>query len=121
MNERIKLPTTRPGITHRFVIDGVKGYITVGLFEDRPMEIFITLFKEGSTIAGFADSLARLTSIALQYGVPMEVLCAKMQGHRFEPSGLTNNRNIPEVESIIDYVFRWLQLTFPKNESDRPN
>ena len=36
---------------------------------------------------------------------------------RFEPSGFTNNENIPIAKSICDYIFRWLGLKFlPKDE-----
>ena len=50
---RRKLPDTRQSITHKFSVAGFDGYITVGLFEDgQPGEIFITLGKAGSTLAG---------------------------------------------------------------------
>jgi ribonucleoside-diphosphate reductase alpha chain len=68
--------------------------------------------KEGSTIGGLMDSIGTLTSIALQYGVPLETLVRKFAHQRFEPSGFTKNPEIRSASSITDYVFRWLALQF---------
>src|SRR5205814_2662940 len=87
--------------------------MTVGLFEDgTPGEVFINVNKQGSTVSGLMDTVAMLTSYALQYGVPLEELAAKLKNSRFEPSGPTSNRQIPIATSIVDYVFRWLELKF---------
>jgi ribonucleoside-diphosphate reductase alpha chain len=110
---RRRLADTRTAITHKFDIAGHEGYLTVGLFEDgRPGELFITMAKEGSTIGGLMDSIGTLTSLALQYGVPLEALAKKFAHQRFEPSGFTKNAEIRNASSIIDYVFRWLALQF---------
>ncbi len=110
---RRRLSDERKALTHKFSIGGHEGYITVGLYEDgAPGEIFITMAKEGSVVSGLVDSVATLTSIALQYGVPLEVLCNKFGHTRFEPSGFTNNPQIPIAKSIMDYIFRWLQMRF---------
>ncbi len=110
---RRRLPETRCAINHKFEIAGHEGYINVGLFEDRqPGELFITMAKEGSTIGGLMDGIGALTSMALQYGVPMEALVRKFAHQRFEPSGYTKNPEIRNASSITDYVFRWLALTF---------
>ena len=70
---RKRLPETRTAKTHKFEIAGHEGYLTVGLFDDGdPGELFITMAKEGSTIGGLMDSIATLTSISLQHGVPLE-------------------------------------------------
>ena len=110
---RRRLPETRTAITHKFDIAGHEGYLTVGLFNDgQPGELFITMAKEGSTIGGLMDSIGTLTSMALQYGVPLEALVKKFAHQRFEPSGFTNNPDIRNAASIIDYVFRWMALQF---------
>ncbi|HOB33381.1 MAG TPA: vitamin B12-dependent ribonucleotide reductase, partial [Verrucomicrobiota bacterium] len=110
---RRRLPDTRTAVTHKFDIAGHEGYLTVGLFEDgRPGELFITMAKEGSTIGGLMDSIGTLTSMALQYGVPLEALVRKFAHQRFEPSGFTKNPEIRNASSITDYVFRWLALQF---------
>jgi len=110
---RRRLPETRTAVTHKFDIAGHEGYLTVGLFENnQPGELFITMAKEGSTIGGLMDSVATLTSMALQYGVPLEALVRKFSHQRFEPSGFTKNSELRNVSSITDYVFRWMALQF---------
>jgi ribonucleoside-diphosphate reductase alpha chain len=110
---RRRLSDTRTAVTHKFDIAGHEGYMTVGLFEDKqPGELFITMAKEGSTIGGLMDGIGTLTSIALQYGVPLEALVKKFAHQRFEPSGFTKNPDIRNASSITDYVFRWMALQF---------
>ena len=110
---RRKLPDERRAITHKFDIQGHEGYITVGVYEDgTPGEIFLVMSKEGSTISGLMDAFATAISLALQYGVPLEVLVKKFAHTRFEPSGFTKNPEIPIAKSITDYIFRWLASKF---------
>lgn len=114
---RRKLPEERMAIAHKFSIAGHEGYIHVGMYEDgTPGEIFIKMSKEGSTLSGVMDALALSLSMNLQYGVPLEVLCDKLSHSRFEPMGMTQNREIPMVKSIIDYLARWLALKFLTKE-----
>jgi ribonucleoside-diphosphate reductase alpha chain len=110
---RRRLSDTRMAVNHKFDIAGHEGYLTVGLFEDgRPGELFVTMAKEGSTIGGLMDTIGALTSMALQYGVPLESLVKKFAHQRFEPSGFTKNPDIRNASSIIDYVFRWMGCQF---------
>lgn len=110
---RKRLPDTRKAINHKFEIAGHKGYLSVGLFDNGdPGEIFISMSKEGSTIGGLVDTVATLTSLSLQYGVPLKDLVNKFAYQRFEPSGFTKNPDIRNATSIIDYVFRWLGCQF---------
>jgi ribonucleoside-diphosphate reductase alpha chain len=110
---RNRLPETRVALNHKFDIAGHEGYLTVGLFENgQPGELFITMAKEGSTIGGLMDTIGTLTSIALQYGVPLTALVKKFAYQRFEPSGFTRNPDIRNATSITDYVFRWLGCQF---------
>ncbi|MBI3846001.1 MAG: vitamin B12-dependent ribonucleotide reductase [Planctomycetes bacterium] len=114
---RRRLPDERHAITHKFSIGGHDGYLTVGLYEDNtPGEIFIVMAKEGSAVSGLVDSVATSISLALQYGVPLEVMVNKFSHTRFEPTGFTNNRQIPIAKSIMDYVFRWLGIKFLHRE-----
>jgi ribonucleoside-diphosphate reductase alpha chain len=110
---RHRLPAERASITHKFAIAGHEGYITVGLYKDgTPGELFIRMAKEGSTVSGLMDSFATAVSLALQHGVPIKLLCDKFQHTRFEPAGFTGNQEIPIAKSIMDYIFRWLELRF---------
>ncbi len=117
---RRRLPDERRAITHKFQVAGHEGYITVGLYPDgKPGEIFLKMYKEGSTVSGLMDTLATMTSIALQYGVPLHDLVNKFAHVRFEPAGFTGNSEIPIAKSIVDYVFRWLGSRFlSKDERD---
>ena len=110
---RRRLPDERRAVTHKFQVAGHEGYITVGLYPDgQPGEIFLKMAKEGSTVSGLMDSLATMTSIALQYGVPLRDLVNKFAHSRFEPAGFTGNNEIPIAKSIVDYVFRWMGARF---------
>jgi ribonucleoside-diphosphate reductase alpha chain len=110
---RHRLPEERASITHKFAISGHEGYITVGLYPTgQPGEIFIRMAKEGSTVSGLMDAFATAVSLALQHGVPLKILCEKFAHTRFEPSGWTGNEQIGYAKSLMDYIFRWLQLRF---------
>ncbi len=121
---RHRLPDTRKSITHKFSVGQHEGYLTVGLYEDgQPGEVFITMAKEGSTVGGLMDVIGTCTSMALQYGVPLITLVDKFRHARFEPSGMTSNRDIPFAKSLIDYIFCWLGCQFIPGyaEANTPN
>src|SRR5262249_48212934 len=110
---RHKLPEERMSVTHKFNVGGHEGYITVGLYPSGdPGEIFVTMAKEGSTVSGLMDSFSCAISLSLQHGVPLKMLCEKFAHTRFEPSGWSGNPDIGFAKSIMDYIFRWLQLRF---------
>jgi ribonucleoside-diphosphate reductase alpha chain len=110
---RHKLKEERMSVTHKFNIGGHEGYVIVGLYPNgEPGEIFIKMAKEGSTVSGLMDSFSLTTSIALQHGVPLRLLCEKFAHTRFEPSGWSSHPEIGYAKSIVDYIFRWLHLRF---------
>jgi ribonucleoside-diphosphate reductase alpha chain len=110
---RERLPDTRQSLTHKFNVGGHEGYINVGLYPDgRPGELFIIMAKEGSTVGGLMDCFGTAISICLQYGVPPEVLVNKFSHTRFEPMGHTTNPDVRIAKSVVDYIFRWLGITF---------
>jgi ribonucleoside-diphosphate reductase alpha chain len=141
-SKRKRLPTTRESITHHFVIhakpteficskcktkhqidDGmIDGYITVGLYKNKkPGEIFVKLSLYGDTVQGLVNQWATMASILLQHGISLALICSKGEHSRFEPSGITdtfvyddkgNKTNKVIAKSVIDYICRWLQLTF---------
>ncbi len=116
---RRKLCDEREAVTHKFSIAGHEGYLTVGLYDDgNPGEIFLRMAKEGSTVSGLMDTIATMTSIALQYGVPLRALVDKFSHTRFEPAGFTNNPQIPIAKSVMDYVFRYLGNRFLQEEAE---
>ena len=114
---RKRMSSTRRSITHKFEVAGHQGYLTVGLYEDgSPGELFITMAKEGSTVGGIMDAFGTAISMCLQYGVPVSTLIEKFTHSRFEPSGFTKYHEIPYATSLVDYIFRWMSLTFPNGK-----
>ena len=53
-----------------------------------------------------------MVSVGLQHGVPLKVLCDKLSHTRFEPSGWTGSDEMGYAKSIMDYLFRWMELRF---------
>lgn len=113
MVHRQVLPETRSSITHKFAIGTYEGYLTVGLHADgRPGELFIKMSKEGSTLSGMCQAFCRAFSLSLQFGLSVEDAIARFKGMRFEPMGYTSNPDIPECDSIVDYVAKFLEKQF---------
>lgn len=115
---RKKLPDERMSITHKFRIGSSEGYITCGLYDNSNKlgEVFVNVSKEGSVISGFADALATVISISLQYGVPLKDLIRKLSHLKFEPNGFTSNPDIRIAHSIVDYIARYVGLKFLERE-----
>ncbi|MCB0221530.1 MAG: vitamin B12-dependent ribonucleotide reductase [Chrysiogenetes bacterium] len=114
---RRRLPDERAARTHKFSVAGHEGYVSVGLYDDgTPGEIFIKMSKEGSTVSGLMDSFAMSVSLGLQHGVPLQTLVEKFSHTRFEPSGMTDNPDIRFAKSVMDYIFRWMDLKFLKGK-----
>ena len=111
--KRTRLSNTRAAINHKFSVGDFEGYINVGLYADgSPGEVFIIGNRTGSTTRGYLDAVGLLFSLALQYGTPLDKVTEKLQGTRFEPSGITGNSDIPVATSVIDYIARWLRREF---------
>jgi ribonucleoside-diphosphate reductase alpha chain len=114
---RHRLQHERSAITHHFAFGGHEGYLSVGFYPNgQPGEIFIRMAKAGSTIAGLMECFGTVVSVSLQHGVPLKVLCDKLSHTRFEPSGWTGNAQIGYAKSVMDYIFRWLELRFLSGE-----
>lgn len=110
---RRDLPKIRNSKTFSFTVAGVHGYFTVGEFEDQtPGELFISIAKIGSTLAGLMDSFGRSISYGLQYGVPLKTYVKGMAHMSFAPAGITDDPDIRTASSIVDYIFRRLALTY---------
>jgi ribonucleoside-diphosphate reductase alpha chain len=113
LTQRRRLPEDRTEIGRKFRVGDYEGYIHVGLYEDgSPGDIFVDIAKDGTTMAGLMNSLMIAVSMGLQYGVPPEVYVSKLSHMRFEPSGLTNDADIRNAKSIVDYIFRWFGKKF---------
>jgi ribonucleoside-diphosphate reductase alpha chain len=110
---RRRLPRIRPSYTVSFEVGGADGTLTAGAHHDGQLgEVFLRLGKQGSTLAGLAEAFSIVTSLALQHGVPVDLIAERLRGLRFEPAGLTDDREIPEATSVMDYVARRLATDF---------
>src|SRR5690242_4970962 len=110
---RRRLPDDRTEIGRKFRVGEYEGYIHVGVFDDgTPGDIFVDIAKDGTTLQGLMNSLMIAVSMGLQYGVPPEVYVSKLSHLRFEPSGPTNDADIRNAKSIVDYIFRWFGKKF---------
>ena len=115
---RLHLPQNRNAITHKFTVNNTRGYIIIGLYNDgKPGEVFLKLDKVGSLEHGMADAFSCLFSMALQYGIPLQVLVNKFKHSKFQPSGVTSSsiKELRFADSIIDYVVRWMEIKFLKD------
>ncbi|MCU1501115.1 MAG: ribonucleoside-diphosphate reductase class [Ilumatobacteraceae bacterium] len=110
---RQKLPRSRRGRTFEFRVADCKGFATIGEYDDgRPGEIFLTVSKQGSTLAGIMDAFAKSISYGLQYGVPLRAFVEAFTNMRFEPAGMTDDPDIRFAASIMDYLFRRMALDY---------
>jgi len=108
-----KLPRRRIGHTHTFKIDDLKGYITTGEYPDgRLGEVSIIVSKQGSTLQGLVGAWSVALSLGLQYGVPLESYIEKYSSVRFEPFGMTNDKEVKTASSIVDYVLQRLAIDY---------
>jgi ribonucleoside-diphosphate reductase alpha chain len=110
---RKELPKQRRSRTYEFKIADLKGYFTVGEFEDgTPGELFITVAKQGSTLSGVMDAFGRAVSYGLQYGVPLKAYARGMINLMFAPSGITDDDDIKMATSVMDYIFKRLSRDY---------
>ncbi len=110
---RERLPKRRVSQTTSFTVGGAEGYLTAGTYDDgRLGEVFLKFGKQGSTLAGVMDAFSIVTSVALQYGVPLETFVEKFTNMRFEPAGMTDDPDVRMAQSLMDYVFRRLALDY---------
>ena len=110
---RQKLPKSRRGRTFEFRVADCKGFVTIGEYDDgRPGEVFLTVSKQGSTLAGIMDAFAKSISYGLQYGVPLRAFVEAFTNMRFEPAGMTDDPEIRFATSVMDYLFRRLAMEY---------
>ena len=117
---RRRLPNERQSVTHKFEVAGHEGYLTVGMYDSgEPGELFINMNKEGSTIGGLMDTIGVLTSMALQYGVPLESLTSKFKNQKFAPNGIVwGHDKIKTATSIVDYIGKYLEGKFVQDRAE---
>jgi ribonucleoside-diphosphate reductase alpha chain len=126
--ERRRLPDERDSITHKFCFPGAGDekkdggnhdldvYLTVSFYPDGSLgEMFLRIGKHGGP-GKIYDVLMTAISVGLQYGIPVDVFVEKFKHTQFWPKGVTRNVDIPIAKSIVDYVFRWIEMRFGKGQ-----
>ena len=107
------MPRKRKSSTFSFRVADCEGYVTVGEFPDgRPGEVFISVSKQGSTLAGIMDAFAISVSMGLQHGVPLATFVRHFTNMRFEPAGMTDDPELRFAASLVDYIFRRLAVEY---------
>lgn len=114
------LPPRRRCVTSKVKIEGHTFYLTCGEYEDGSLgEIFIDAAKQGTFTNGILDTLARVSSIALQYGTPVEAVCEAMQGLNFPPKGnVQGTETVDEVSSVVDWIACELRKTYTRTSEN---
>ena len=114
---KMKMPENRDAEIHKFSIGNTEGYIILGKYPSGKLgEVFLTVSKQGSTLSGFLDSLGIMISTSLQYGVPLKVIVSKLMFSKFEPAGITRNKDIRFTTSMVDYLAKYLGYRFLSDE-----
>ncbi len=110
---RRELPRNRRARTFEFHVADLKGFVTVGEYEDgTPGELFVRVAKQGSTLSGLMDSFAVSVSHGLQYGVPLRSYVKTLSNMSFAPQGMTDDPDVKTASSLVDYIFRRLALDY---------
>ena len=108
-----ELPRNRKARTFEFHVADLKGFVTVGEYEDgTPGELFVRVAKQGSTLGGLMDAFAISVSHGLQYGVPLRSYVKTLSSMSFAPSGMTDDPDIKTASSLVDYIFRRLAMDY---------
>ena len=82
-------------------------YLGLGEYEDGTLgEIWFDVAKAGSAMRAMMDAFARTFSIALQHGVPLNVLVAANEGIGFLPDGVVQSEGsvVQVCTSILDWA-----------------
>ena len=111
---RERLPDTRQSITHKFNVAGHEGYITVGLYPRRPARRTVHHDGQGRQHDRRPDGRlrhGRLDEPAIRRAAgSLRATSSRTRGS--SRWGYTKNPDIRIAKSLVDYIFRWLGITF---------
>lgn len=111
--KREKMPRKRKGTTYSVTIAGNKVHFRTGEYPDgRIGEVYIDVAKAGSEMEALYNIIAILVSKGLQHSIPLADFIRTMKGHKIMPFGKTDDPEVPECSSILDYVFRKLEREY---------
>lgn len=115
MSPRHLLPNRREHITQKVKIAGQRT-LDISVHDDEhPAEIFPRVKGRdcSSELIGLYDVVARLMSLALQYGAPLEKVGDLLTGIKFEPCGLVvGHDRLTHCSSLPDLIGRHLLVEY---------
>lgn len=115
ISHRRSLPFRRNHITQKVRI-GDRRTLYLSVHEDsQPAEIFLRLKGPdcSSELIGLYDVIARLMSLALQYGAPLEKVGDLLAGAKFAPCGpVSGHDRIKHCTSLPDLIGRHLLMEY---------
>lgn len=120
LERSVEIPNDIFSLRHKFTIGQTTGYIHIGYYQNRVVEVFINVARDGTTMSGLGNALGILMSTALQAGVSIDELKSRLGDLTFEPQGMTNNKEIPFTSSLVDYVVRLIELQQVKSQNSTP-
>ena len=119
MSERRILPGRREHVTQKVKVGG-RRTLYISVHEDaQPAELFLRVKGEGCTseVIALYDVIARLSSLALQYGAPLEKLADMLHQTKFEPCGaVAGHARIKHCSSLPDLIGRHLLIEYSGRE-----
>ncbi len=115
MSERRQLPSRRDHVTQKVRIGGKRTlYVSVHA-DEHPGELFLRVKGRDCTSETIAlyDILARLASLALQYGAPLAQVADMLHQTKFEPCGpVEGHSRIKFCSSVPDFIGRHLLVEY---------
>lgn len=118
MPTRKQLSPRRGHLTHKVKIGGQRNPKVRTLYmsldhQTEPSEVWLRVKQKNldAEVIALYDWGARLASLALQYGAPLEKIAGLSFGVRVEPCGpVEHDERIKNCQSVIDYVGRNLYV-----------
>lgn len=103
----------RQSRTHEAHMGSLKLYITVS-FDAKTgklAELYATADREGSMIGGLLDSLSKMISKQIQYGVPADEISKSLRGQKYEPAGFVSGHPyIKRADSLSDLISKIIDI-----------
>ena len=123
MPTRTILPARRESITQKVKIGNCRTVYLSTHAASSPLELFVRVRGQDCTAETVAlyDILARLASLALQYGCPVQTVGAMLQGVKVEPAGIvTGHPTMHFCSSLPDAIGQHLLSLCPDTSPSTP-
>lgn len=119
MAERMEVPNRRAHVTQKARIAGRRVvYLSVG-GGAVPNEVFIRIKgpEVSAELVCLHDVIARLISLMIQEGIPLESIAERLHGTRCEPAGpVEGDARIKMCDGLMDYIGRHLLVWYCRRD-----